>query len=485
MVAEENKNAWADSDSEESSSVTSSSSENEDEVQCLMANDTDEVSNSVFEGAVTEFFANAEVIEGTIVSFVANRKMVITKDVFAEAFGLPTEGAPNKKKEMKMEYRLLHDIVAKALCAKAGSLDVVTSKKFDLMVAISAGLKSQGFAMQLSVLLKRLVKVDLGEAVKLNPQRVLNNKSVHTYMKKNLVVGPAGETSKVSGATTSEQQSTADSLQSLTKKTEKEVGEMKKPDAVKKKKNNKEKLKKGGAAPKCKLFVESSDSESTVSLPIVKISNKQRTQRKKLVKKIVGDQTDSNAGSIPENPAAADNASIVEAPEANLETNTKVERQADDGSTSTDQDEMVPSVPRTRAIAALRRKQIALDNQSHMIRCLRAKLATESRESAAIKKEHESTQVALEASHMTISGLTEIGLCMSKKIERMKAKKQHNRDSRQECHHKWQARIDAAEDTIQEQHLIIEALVEEKASLHQTIQGLQEDNGDPAPFDDE
>ncbi|KZV51369.1 helicase and polymerase-containing protein TEBICHI [Dorcoceras hygrometricum] len=111
---------------------------------------------------------------------------------------------------------------------------------------------------------------------------------------------------------------------------------------------------------------------------------------------------------------------------------------------------MAPSVLRTRAAAVLRMKQIALDNQSRMIRRLRAKLATERRESAATKKEHETNLVALEASHMTIAGLTEIGL-----------------------------------DTIQEQHIIIEALVEEKASLLQTVHGLQEENGAPAPFDDE
>ncbi|KZV36669.1 hypothetical protein F511_40193 [Dorcoceras hygrometricum] len=51
--------------------------------------------------------------------------------------------APNKKKEMKMEYGLLHDIVAKALCAKGGSFDVVTSENFDLMVVITAGLKAE------------------------------------------------------------------------------------------------------------------------------------------------------------------------------------------------------------------------------------------------------------------------------------------------------------------------------------------------------
>ncbi|KZV19352.1 hypothetical protein F511_23126 [Dorcoceras hygrometricum] len=67
----------------------------------------------------------------------------------------------------------------------------------------------------------------------------------------------------------------------------------------------------------------------------------------------------------------------------------------------------------------------------------------------------------------------------------MKAKKQHTRESHQECHHKWQARIQETEDTIQEQHLVIEALVEEKSSLLQTNQCLQEDNGAPAPFDDE
>ncbi|KZV50965.1 hypothetical protein F511_09099 [Dorcoceras hygrometricum] len=204
-------------------------------------------------------------------------KLTRTNDVFAETFGLPTEGlvgfldipsktvaemrmkfsgtdvpfrAPNKKKEVNMEYKLLHDNVAKALCAKPGSFDVVTSVKFYLMVAISAGLKvnwahilfqtlvamvhtptkeSQSFAIQVSVLLKNLVNVDLGESVKLHPQKVLNNKLVHIYMKKNLTVGPTGETCRVFGAAVSEQQSTEDSPQSFHKKLEKD-SEMKNPE---------------------------------------------------------------------------------------------------------------------------------------------------------------------------------------------------------------------------------------------------------------
>ncbi|KZV32699.1 hypothetical protein F511_19028 [Dorcoceras hygrometricum] len=143
---------------------------------------------------------------------------------------------------------------------------------------------------------------------------------------------------------------------------------------------------------------------------------------------------------------------------------------------------MAPSVPRTRAAAALRMKQIALDNQGLTIRHLKAQLATERRGLATMKKELEDTQVALEASHKVMAGLTEIGLSMSK-IEKMKVKKQLAKANHVECHQKFQARIHEAEDSMQAQHLIIEALVDEKDSLLQTIHGLQEANNAPAPFD--
>ncbi|KZV15575.1 hypothetical protein F511_43360 [Dorcoceras hygrometricum] len=130
---------------------------------------------------------------------------------------------------------------------------------------------------------------------------------------------------------------------------------------------------------------------------------------------------------------------------------------------------MAPSVPRTRAAAALRMKQIALDNQDRTIRRLRAHLATERRGLTATRKELKETQVALEASHKVIVGLTEIGLSMSKKIEKIKVKKQLVKANHVECHQKFQARIHEAEDSMQAQHLLIEALVDEKDSLLQTI----------------
>ncbi|KZV38383.1 hypothetical protein F511_13954 [Dorcoceras hygrometricum] len=137
----------------------------------------------VYEGDVIEFFVSARVIAGTIVSSVGNRKMVLTKDLFTEVFGLPIEGqtnlmdipkdtvveigslfsgsddpfkAPNKKKGMKINFHLLHDIVAKALCVKAGSFDVVTSEKFDFMVAITAGMKVNWGQILFQVLLSMI-----------------------------------------------------------------------------------------------------------------------------------------------------------------------------------------------------------------------------------------------------------------------------------------------------------------------------------------
>ncbi|KZV46860.1 early endosome antigen 1-like [Dorcoceras hygrometricum] len=146
---------------------------------------------------------------------------------------------------------------------------------------------------------------------------------------------------------------------------------------------------------------------------------------------------------------------------------------------------MAPSASRTRATAALRMKQLALDNQDRTIRRLRAQLATERRGLTATKKELKETQVALEASHKVIAGLTEMGLGMSKKIEKMKVKKHLVRANHVECHQKFQARIHEAEDSMQAQHLLIEALVDEKNNLLQTIHDLQESNNAPAPFEEE
>ncbi|KZV46202.1 hypothetical protein F511_21353 [Dorcoceras hygrometricum] len=113
----------------------------------------------------------------------------------------------SKKKDMKVEYRLLNDIVAKSLTTNAGSFDAVTIERSNSMVAINVGVKvnwahvlftilatnvstpgkqSYGYGPQLSLLLEKLVQAYLGKSVALHPLKVLNTKSFHTYKLKNL-----------------------------------------------------------------------------------------------------------------------------------------------------------------------------------------------------------------------------------------------------------------------------------------------------------
>ncbi|KZV41259.1 hypothetical protein F511_41208 [Dorcoceras hygrometricum] len=131
-----------------------------------------------------------------------------------------------KKKDLQFEYRLLHDIVAQYLCAKAGSFDKVTCEKFEVMVAISAGLsvnlgrilfqrlldmvhnprkQSQGFTVQISILMELLVRADLGTATKLHVKKVLTSKQVENYIKTNQGTTPTEETASNTEGGTSQQ----------------------------------------------------------------------------------------------------------------------------------------------------------------------------------------------------------------------------------------------------------------------------------------
>ncbi|KZV22072.1 hypothetical protein F511_35364 [Dorcoceras hygrometricum] len=286
---------------------------------------------------------------------------------------------------MNIEFRLLHNIVSKALCANAGSFDMVTSEKFDLMVAISAGLEvnwaqilfntliamvnnpsrqSPGYAVQISVMLGNLVKADLGESVKLHPQKVLTDKSVATYVKKNLKVTPVGESKKQTEDTASNTEGGESQIAQTMRQTrvverekvaaskQKEEGRNSTVDKRKKKLVKKMVLshivearsiddptdsssqpsldldsrprsgqkKRGGT--KRKQVIASSDSESTISLPIKDFAKKKRTQRPTKQNKPCIDKVDSQPGPIPVIPAGGEGISIVGGPEVHPETHT-------------------------------------------------------------------------------------------------------------------------------------------------------------------
>ncbi|KZV58298.1 hypothetical protein F511_01149 [Dorcoceras hygrometricum] len=242
-------------------------------------------SGSVYEAVVVEFFTNTRVIVGTIgvTSFldVPKETVMEMRNRFSGS-DVPFR-ALSRKREMKMEFRLLHDIVAKALCAKAGSLDMVLVN----MVNNSKG-QSQRFAVQVSVLLEKLMKADLGESVKLHPQKVLTNKSVQTYIKKNLDVKPAGESSKQTKDTAS---GTEAGQSNMTKHVEMQTDTQPSVEAGGQVALTEYKSGTSSDEDSCTLaglkerhakhkqVFESPDSEATVSIAMVKITKKHRTKR--------------------------------------------------------------------------------------------------------------------------------------------------------------------------------------------------------------
>ncbi|KZV50380.1 hypothetical protein F511_37509 [Dorcoceras hygrometricum] len=107
----------------------------------------------VYEDALVDFFENASVRNGMVISTVGGQLVEISEKLFAETFELPIDGLGDlsempkdaifdarsivslsgepislsgRKNQMKMPFRLLCDIVAKAISVKAGSFNAIT-----------------------------------------------------------------------------------------------------------------------------------------------------------------------------------------------------------------------------------------------------------------------------------------------------------------------------------------------------------------------
>ncbi|KZV27890.1 dystroglycan-like [Dorcoceras hygrometricum] len=184
----------------------------------------------VYEDALVDFFENASVRNGVVFSTVDSQIVQISEKLFAESFELPIEGLGDlsempkdaifdarsivslsgeqinlsgRKNQMKMPYRLLCDIVAKAISVKAGSFNAITVEKFSLMTAVVCGVKinwakflfgilkkmvvvktkqAKGFAIQISLLLATFPAVDLGEASAFPASKILSKKTVLRFI---------------------------------------------------------------------------------------------------------------------------------------------------------------------------------------------------------------------------------------------------------------------------------------------------------------
>ncbi|KZV43761.1 dystroglycan-like [Dorcoceras hygrometricum] len=187
----------------------------------------------IFEAALVDFFTNASVRDGVLISIVAGQLVEIYEEWFAESFDLPMDGLSElseipkyvvfdarsivymsgepmslsgKKGQMKVEYRLLCDIMAKSISVKAGSFNAITVEKFSMVIAVVCGVRmnwarvlfnilkkmvtpgskqAKGFTVQISILLESIPNLELGESSEFPASKILTEKTVHRYVSLN------------------------------------------------------------------------------------------------------------------------------------------------------------------------------------------------------------------------------------------------------------------------------------------------------------
>ncbi|KZV42976.1 dystroglycan-like [Dorcoceras hygrometricum] len=183
----------------------------------------------VYESQLVEFFKNGLVRDDLVVSTVNGVSIEISKQLLAETFELPVDGLSEllempkdkiydarsivslsgepvnlsgRKGQMKIEYRLLCDIMAKSISVKVGSFNALTVEKFALLTAVVCGVKmnwanvlfnifkkmvtleakqAKGFAVQISLLLENIPNLNLGESSEFPVSKILMMKTVHHY----------------------------------------------------------------------------------------------------------------------------------------------------------------------------------------------------------------------------------------------------------------------------------------------------------------
>ncbi|KZV38059.1 hypothetical protein F511_44537 [Dorcoceras hygrometricum] len=108
-----------------------------------------------------------------------------------------------RKNQMKFEYRLLCDIMAKAISVKAGSFNAITVEKFSLLTAVVCSFRmswdkilfsilkkmvtpgpkqAKGFAIQISLLLANIPNLELGASSEFPASKILTKKTVHRFV---------------------------------------------------------------------------------------------------------------------------------------------------------------------------------------------------------------------------------------------------------------------------------------------------------------
>ncbi|KZV31216.1 hypothetical protein F511_09410 [Dorcoceras hygrometricum] len=223
-----------------------------------------EASGSVYEEAVLEFFTNAKVLAGTIVSLVGARNIAITKDTLIEVFGLPSEG-------------------------------------LNSFLTIPKETVIEGFVSQVSALLLHLVKENLGESVKMHPQKVLTNTASNAEDEESQGFQPI--------------------------KKEKTVNRKKKSTAAEprqKKHKKRIRVRWWHVISSGSKWLNPLIKESTISFPLKNFAKRKRTQRPQTQQRSAGDGGNSQYDSIPTIPVEGEGTFAGE----NLETGSEEHERA-------------------------------------------------------------------------------------------------------------------------------------------------------------
>ncbi|KZV17005.1 hypothetical protein F511_26889 [Dorcoceras hygrometricum] len=124
--------------------------------------------SDIYEATLIEFYPIASVRDGQVISTVQGKSVEISEEDFARTFSLPVDSLTDinevpkdlvfdaitefsftgeqlttscKKRELKIEFRILSNILDKSVTVKAGSFDAATHERFLMMIAINGGVK--------------------------------------------------------------------------------------------------------------------------------------------------------------------------------------------------------------------------------------------------------------------------------------------------------------------------------------------------------
>ncbi|KZV41350.1 hypothetical protein F511_37321 [Dorcoceras hygrometricum] len=161
-----------------------------------------------YEDSLTEFFQNGSIRDGMVVNTTQGHLSEIPKDLVFDARSIFSHSGKQvstscKKREIKIEFRLLSDILAKSIFAKGGPFDAVTHERFLLMADITGGVQinwgrllfnifkemvtagsrqEKWYAIQICVLLKDVPALEFGDSKAFPSPRILTEKTVHRYV---------------------------------------------------------------------------------------------------------------------------------------------------------------------------------------------------------------------------------------------------------------------------------------------------------------